>query len=95
MAGERSLFLPGYGNLVSTRRGDLWSPAKRSHRLLAVARSHLPCKAKEAFLRSRKFVMNLKPRPLGEVAPSGDGEGLFVGTDVLGCPIVVLGRSKR
>ena len=25
------------------------SPAEQSHRLLAVARSHLPCKAKEAF----------------------------------------------
>ena len=68
------------------RRGDLWSPAKRSHRLLAIARIHLPCRAKEAFLRSRKSVINLKPRPPGEVAAPADGEGLSVGTDVPGCP---------
>ena len=48
---------------------------RRSHRLLAAARSHLPCKAKEAFLRSRELMTNLKPRPSGEVAATADGEG--------------------
>ena len=39
----------------------------------------------------------LKPRPLGDVAPSGDGEGLTVGTDVLGCVEYLLfsGEEKR
>ena len=48
---------------------------RRSHRLLAAARSHLPCKAKEAFLRSRELMTNLKPRPSGEVSATADGEG--------------------
>ena len=37
---------------------------------------------------------NLKPRPSGEVATEDDGEGFFVGTEVLGCPIMVLGKNK-
>ena len=58
LLGRANTVRPYHAHILSykPRRGDLWSPAEQSHRLLAVARSHLPCKAKEAFLRSQKFI---------------------------------------
>ena len=65
------------------RRGGVSPPAKRSHRLLAVARIHLPCKAKEALKEVKSGCQN--------------GTILTVGTDVLDCvrDLLFSGEEKR